>query len=143
MLRVVLAIVSFCVLSTLTAQTIENGIYISFKKGIIPKYAILTVENDSTQIEVFTRWQGEWLPAIGKWDHTYQPQMLRRNEDESLSNENVSIKKKKGLIGILKKTFVGRIKFKLEPVDTLPEKYLEVRQKALEFTRRNDQAEKQ
>ena len=136
MLKVVLVIFSFCLLNTALWQNIENGLYISFKGGIIPKYAILTIEQDTAKLEVFTRWQGEWLPAIGAWDNTYLPQMLIKNENGTLSNENVIIQNKKGIIGLVKNSFVGKIKFKFNKVETLPEKYVEVRQKGLAFTRR-------
>lgn len=136
MLKVVLVIFSFCLLNTALGQNIENGIYISFKGGIIPKYAILTIEQDTAKLEVFTRWQGEWLPAIGEWDNTYLPQMLIKNENGTLSNENVIIQNKKGIIGFVKNSFAGRMKFKFKKVETLPKKYMEVRQKGIEFTRR-------
>jgi hypothetical protein len=134
MLKIVLVIFSFCLFNTITAQNIENGTYISFKGGIIPKYAILTVDNDSAKLEVFTRWQGEWLPAIGAWDNSYQPQMLIKNKIGTLSNENVIIQNKKGIIGLVKNSFAGKMKFKFKKVETLPEKYIEVRQKGIEFT---------
>lgn len=136
MLKSILVIFSFCLLNTVIGQNIENGLYISFKGGIIPKYAILTVEQDTTYLEVFTKWQGEWLPAIGAWDNSYQPQILIKNETGTLSNENVIIHNKKGIIiGLVKNSFAGR-KFKFNKVETLPEKYKEVRQKGIEFTRR-------
>jgi hypothetical protein len=136
MIRVMLIIFSFFLSVIAIGQSIENGIYISFKGGLIPKYAILTVEKDSAKLEVFTKWQGEWLPAIGAWDSSYQPQILHRNENGSLSNEDVLIRYKKQLRGLVKNSFDGRIKFKFNKVETLPEKYKEVRQKGIEFTRR-------
>lgn len=136
--KVILLICSFCLFHTVLGQNIEDGLYISFKGGIIPKYAILTVEKDTTNLEVFTRWQGIWLPAIGAWDNTYQQQLLIKNENGTLSNENVLIQNKNRMIGRIKNTFVGRMKFKFYQVETLPEKYLEVRQKGIEFTRRKE-----
>jgi hypothetical protein len=136
--KLALIIFSFCLLATAFGQNLDKGIYISHRGGIIPKYAILTVHEDSAQLEVFTKWQGEWLPAIGSWDNTYEPQMLNKNENGSLSNENVVIHRKKQIMGLIKNTFVGRLKFKFNPVEVLPEKYEEVRQKGLEFTKRKN-----
>jgi len=136
MLKAILVIFSFCLLNSAIGQSIENGLYISYKGGIIPKYAILTIELDTSKLEVFTKWQGEWLPAIGEWDNSYQPQMLIKNENGTLSNENVIIQNKKGIIGLVKNTFAGKMKFNFNKIETLPEKYMEVRQKGIEFTRR-------
>ncbi len=136
MLKITLLIFSFCILNISLEQKIENGLYISFKGGIIPKYTILTVEQNTSQLEVFTRWQGAWLPAIGAWDDSYLPQLLMRNESGTLSNENVIIQYNKDIKGLVKNSFVGRIKFKFKKVETLPEKYTEIRQKGLEFTQR-------
>jgi hypothetical protein len=136
MLKVILIIFSLSLLNTSTRQSIENGLYISYKGGFIPKYAILTIEQDSSKLEVFTKWQGEWLPAIGDWDNSYQPQILIKNENGTLSNENVIIQNKKGIMGLVKNSFAGRMKFKFNKVETLPENYKEIRLKGIEFTRR-------
>lgn len=121
-------------------QKLENGIYIAFDGGLIPKYAILTIKDDSASMEIFTKWQGAWLPAIGAWDNTYKPQILKLNEDHSLSNENILVKKKEEksatkTIGIAKNTFAGKIKFKFKPVEKLPDNYQTVRGKGIEFTK--------
>jgi hypothetical protein len=133
MLKIVLIIFSFCLLGNLLGQNIEKGTYISFNGGVIPKYAILTVDEDSSQLEVFTKWQGEWLPAIGSQDNSYRPQKLSRNNNGFLVNDNVLIKRKKQLTGLVRNSIVGRIKFKFSPVEVLPEKYIEVRQKGIAF----------
>lgn len=135
MIKTILLLFSFCLFNYATAQNIENGMYISYKGVIFPKYAILRVDNDSTQLEVFARWQGVWLPALLKSKTAYQPQVLYRNTDGSLSNENVRIQQKKHLIGKLKNTFMGRMRFKFKPVDTLPEKFIAFKQKGIEYTR--------
>lgn len=136
MLKVVLLIISLLFIGNIHAQNIENGLYIAYKGGIIPKYAILTVEEDSASLEVFTKWQGAWLPSIGAWDNSYEPQKLIRNTDGSLSNENVLITRKNKIKGIVKNTMANRIKFKFKNVEKLPTEYEEVRQKGLDFTRR-------
>lgn len=136
MVKVVLIIISIFFNGNIYGQNIEKGLYISFNGGIIPKYAILIVEEDSANLEVFTRWQGAWLPAIGSWNNSYEPQKLVRNEDGSFSNENVIIIHKKEIMGILKNTTAGRIRFKFKNVDQLPMKYEEVRQKGLELTKK-------
>lgn len=138
----------FCVLflyiitglnTSVSSQNIENGIYISYKGGIIPKYAILKVNDDSIKMEIFTRWQGAWLPAIGSWDATYSPQILKHTAENLIENENIRIVRKRNdkILGIVKNTYAGRIRFKLEQVEILPKKYQIVRQRSLEFTKRN------
>ena len=136
MFKLISLLFFICLLNTALEQKIENGLYISFKGGIIPKYAILTVEQDTSKLEIFTRWQGEWLPAIGAWDDSYQPQILIQNESGTLRNENVIIQKKNLIKGLVKNSFAGRIKFKFQMVETLPEEFQEIRKKGLEFSQR-------
>lgn len=134
--KVVLIIISLLFIGNIHAQNIEKGLYISYNGGIIPKYAILTVEEDSASLEVFTKWQGAWLPAIGSWDNSYEPQKLIRSADGSLSNENVVITCKNEIKGIVKNSVANRIRFKFKNVEELPSEFEEVRQKGLDFTRR-------
>lgn len=138
MIKGALIIVSVCLISLVNAQNIENGIYISFKGGVVPKYAILTVKNDSANVEVYTKWQGEWLPAVGTWNKSYKPQRLFKNENGTLTNENAIVERKKYLKGFVKNSFVGKIKLKFEKVEKLPKEYEEVRQKAIEFVNRKE-----
>jgi len=120
-------------------QKIENGTYIAYKGGILQKYVILTVNNDSASLEAFSKWQGSWLPIIGAWDSTYKAQNLIHIVEYSLKNENVFVRKtqKDKIIGILKNSFAGTVKLKFKKVDTIPKKYLTIKTKALKFTQRN------
>ena len=121
-------------------QKIENGTYKAYKGGILQKYVILNIDNDSASFEAFSKWQGSWLPIIGGWDSTYKAQNLKHIGNYSLKNENVFVNKtQKGkIIGVLKNSFaLGTVKLKFTKVDTIPEKYLTIKTKALEFTQRN------
>jgi hypothetical protein len=122
-------------------QQIEDGTYIGFNGGLIPKYAILTVNQDSIEFKIFTRWQGAWLPGIGTWDRNYEPQHLKRVSSVKLESSNISIElkptKTSELQAKARNTFAGRIKFKLSRVDELPSEYGLVREKSLEFTKRD------
>tara|TARA_B110000459_G_C16202296_1_gene312771 strand:+ start:115 stop:540 length:426 start_codon:yes stop_codon:yes gene_type:complete len=137
-LKPIILLVLICFSGSLFSQNIANGTYISHKGGIIPKYAILTVNNDSATLEIFTKWQGAWLPAIGSWDNSYRPQILRHTGEFRLVNKNTIIEKRKNnkVIAIVKNIFTGKGKFKFKIVDKVPDKYLEIKQKAIEFTAR-------
>lgn len=142
MFKLIPLIFSFCLLCTAFGQPIEKGTYISYNGGIIPKYAILKVDEDSSRLEVFIRWQGEWLtawlPVQRELNDSFHAQLLITNPNGTLSNENALIERKKLIKGKLKNTFIGRIKFKFNKVETLPLKFEEVRQKGIEFTNRKD-----
>ena len=123
------------------AQEIADGTYIGHRGGIIPKYIIMVVNGDIVQFEMFTRWQGSWLPCIGEWNGSYEPQLLKINKDGSLTNENMIVEHRQGkklrLIGIAKKTFSGKVKFDLVKKDELPDRYRIVKTKAMEFIERS------
>ncbi|MEQ9169470.1 MAG: hypothetical protein RIE55_00430 [Marinoscillum sp.] len=121
-------------------QQIQDGTYIGFNGGLIPKYAILTVNQDSIELEIFTKWQGAWLPCIGTWDENYEPQHLERITATKLENSNITVElkltKTSNLKTIARNTLVGRVRFNLTPVNELPDRYVAVRNKALSFTER-------
>lgn len=122
------------------AQEISDGLYIGHRGGIIPKYIIMEVDGDSVTFEMFTRWQGSWLPCIGKWSTDYEPQILERVDERTVANENISVhyqnRKNLRLTGTAKQTFVGKVKFNLVKQDQLPERYKKVKSRAMEFTNR-------
>ena len=51
-----------CVSSMSHAQEISNGTYIGHKLGLVPKYMMLEVNDDTINFEIFARWQGSWVP---------------------------------------------------------------------------------
>ncbi|KAA9340263.1 hypothetical protein [Adhaeribacter soli] len=121
-------------------QKLENGIYIAYDGGLTPKYAILIVKGDSATMEIFTKWQGAWLPAIGAWDNSYKPQALKLFDDNSFKNEKIEVRRKDKkskiqIIAIAFVTFVGKTKFKLKAVEKLPEDFQAVREKGIAFTK--------
>ena len=75
-IKLLLLTIGFFITGTVFSQKIECGNYIAYNGGLVSKYTILNVYEDSAAMEVYTKWQGEWLPAIGKWDNTYKPQIL-------------------------------------------------------------------
>jgi len=101
----------------------------------------MEVIGDSVNFEMFTRWQGSWLPCVGEWTDSYAPQVLMRNEDGSLTNDNIHVQFKQGknlrLSGTAEKTFAGKVKFNLEKQDELPTRYRKVKTRAIEFAERN------
>lgn len=122
--------------TTTFGQTIENGTYIASKGLLFPSYAILTVDEDTATLEVFTRWQGVWLTAIDERDQTYQAQKAIKSTNGTYSNEKVYIQQKKQLKGKVKTTILGNKRFRFTKVDVLPENYLEVQHEAHEFNKR-------
>ena len=115
------------------AQKPGNGLYISYKGGLLPKYAILTVMEDSASMEIFTRWQGAWLPAIGAWDTGYKPQILNFIGNR-LENKNIEVEGEKNEVkGIARNTFLGKVKFKFTAVEKLPASFQKVRNESLKF----------
>ena len=121
-------------------QKLNNGIYIACNGGLIREYAILTVSDDSASMEIFTFWQGVWLPVIGAWNNTYKPQLLKAGSDNALRNEIILVKRKQKklttkIIGIARNTFTGRIKFKFKQVGRLPEEYQTIQEKGVAFAR--------
>ena len=122
--------------TTVFGQTIENGTYIASKGLLFPSYAILTIEEDTATLEVFTRWQGVWLEAIGERDQTYQAQKAIKSTNGAYSNAKVYIQQKKQLKGKVKTTILGNKRFRFTKVDVLPENYLEVQHEAHEFNKR-------
>jgi len=123
-----------------SAQEISEGTYTGYRGGIIPKYIIMVVNGDCAQFEMFTRWQGVWLPCIGEWNASYEPQLLQRKPDGSWANENVAVgivhNKNVGLKGIAQKTFAGKVNFSLVKQEVLPDGHREVKAKAMEFVRK-------
>jgi len=127
--------ISILLCGSMKAQEFVNGNYVAFAGGIIPKYAILSVNGDTATFELFTKWQGAWLPAIGSWDSEYDPQYLVKTGPNEFSNDAVNVKINAGktykVIGIARNTIAGKVKFKFEKVDRIPDKYLEIRKRAL------------
>lgn len=121
--------------TTAFGQTIENGTYIASKGLLFPSYAILTVDEDTATLEVFTRWQGVWLTAIDERDQTYQAQKAIKSTNGAYSNEKVYIQQKKQLKGKVKTTILGNKRFRFTKVNILPENYLEVQREAHEFNK--------
>ncbi len=124
-------------------QEITDGLYTGFHGGLIPKYIIMEVKGDTAELEMFTRWQGAWLPCIGEWTVNYQPQQLSLDNDHVFRNEFIEIaghsSKHNLLEGKAKNTCVGRVKFKLRKTGELPERFKQVRKEAMNFVRKNDE----
>ena len=137
MLRLILLISSFSLSIACLSQKIDDGTYISHRIGIVPKYTILVVSKDSTTLEIFTKWQGWWLPAIGNADSSYHAQILNSKDDGSLSNENAQIVKtrKDKLKCSVKTRSFGRFNFQLKKVDRLPTRFEKIRNKGINFTK--------
>lgn len=129
-------LILFCslfLLNSAISQNIEIGTYISYKRGLLaPKYAILFVHEDSSQFEMFTHWQGAWIPAIGASKDGYQPQTLIM-ANNVLSNENVRVEKSQNLKGLIKNSFVGKVRLNFKMVDELPDEFIEIKQKSIDF----------
>lgn len=126
-----------CVSSAL-GQEWEEGKYVALKKGIIPKYIMVEIQGDSAICEVFTKWQGSWLPMVGSWEN-YEPERLSRNEIGGYSNGAIVLfKKKETLKGRILKSFAGKSRFKLRPIPSFPPEFLEIKRRAVEFTLRRE-----
>ena len=91
LLAITIVSIISCVSVVVHAQEISNGTYIGHKRGVVPKYIIMEVNDDSIILEMFTRWQGSWLPCIGSWDEAYKPQLLQSNANGTLTNESIFI----------------------------------------------------
>ncbi len=121
----------------LDTHTIEPGLYIAKKGGVITKYAILEVQGDSATFESFIMWQGQWVPAIGTWDENYTSQKLVIDSMGNYSNENVLIYSKKNFIkGKISNSTAGK-RFVFQKVDSLPESYKNIKLKSEEFCIQN------
>lgn len=132
-------LIFFLGFNSTTAKAVENGKYISNIRGLILKCALLTVQDDKAILEVFVRWQGVWIPAInyGKTDY-YQVETLIKNEEGFVSN-NTRIKSKKKLIGVVRKSVLGKMKFHFQKVNEFPEAYLTIQQQAKAFVNKEKQ----
>lgn len=124
--------------TTVFGQTIENGTYIASKGLLFPSYAILTVEEDTATLEVFTRWQGVWLTATGERDQSYQAEKAIKSTNGAYSNAKVYIQQKKQLKGKVKTAILGNKRFRFRKVDVLPENFLEAQQEAHDFNKNRD-----
>ena len=132
-----IAILILLFTSSVIAQKPEEGLYVSVsnKGGIANTYSILQISKEVATLEVFTKWGGSWIPALGSWDKNYEPQYLMLNEKDEFINLRVKLFLKKGTLkGIAKKTFVGQINFKFKKVDKIPDKFNIAKKEGLKLT---------
>lgn len=134
-------IVSILLLFTTSSycQKPANGLYISQSNGVFGVFGILTVTKDSSFLEAFTIFKGEWVPIVGSWDKEYKAQVLKLSPTTGkVTNGNVSIFIRNFRIkGVVNKSFVGRTRFKFMPVDELPENFKKVKESAMNFVQRD------
>jgi hypothetical protein len=115
-------------------QKIENGIYYGRSGLFLKKHVFIQVNDSVAELECYVYWQGQWMNFV-RSNEVHHNRIKLDFENGNYSNPPVFLKNKGGKKKVrITKTFLGKVRVKVEQVNEFDSATNRIRNSALLFS---------